>query len=141
MPKLAYPIENFLGSNTSQFLTNLLAETPDNPSGSYSTPICPRNTSVCPIWIVLASPSPTLALCQPQEALRQLRWPLWCSAQHLVASAWPCVSICWLCVTLFGCCAALPTQSLPSLFLYTQCPSAPLSITDSISLSKARSRE
>ena len=34
--KLAYPTENFLGSNTSQFLTNLLAETLDNPSDSYS---------------------------------------------------------------------------------------------------------
>ena len=39
--KLAYPTENFIGSNTSQFLTNLLAETPDNPFDSYSAHICP----------------------------------------------------------------------------------------------------
>jgi len=41
VPKLDYPIENFLSSNTSLFQTNLLPKTPDNPSGSYSTPIYP----------------------------------------------------------------------------------------------------
>ena len=41
VPKLAYPTKNFLGSNTSLFQTNLLAETLDNPSGSYSAPIYP----------------------------------------------------------------------------------------------------
>lgn len=45
------------------------------------------------------------------------------------------------CVSLLRCCAALPAQSLPSLFLCTQCPSATFSITDSISLSKPCSRE
>ena len=39
--KLAYPTENFLSSNTSLFQTNLLHETPYNPSGSYSAPIYP----------------------------------------------------------------------------------------------------
>ena len=39
--KLAYPTENFLNSNTSLFQTNLLVETPDDPSGSYSAPIYP----------------------------------------------------------------------------------------------------
>ena len=36
VPKLAYPTKNFLGSNTSQFLTNLLAETLDKPSDNNS---------------------------------------------------------------------------------------------------------
>ena len=46
VPKLVYPTENFLGSNTSQFETNFLAETPHKPFGSSSTPIYPRNPNV-----------------------------------------------------------------------------------------------
>jgi len=41
VPNLAYPTENFLGINTSQFETNFLAETRDNSFGSSSAPICP----------------------------------------------------------------------------------------------------
>jgi len=44
--KLAYPTENFLGSNTYQFLTNHLVEILDNPSGSYSAQICSRNPNI-----------------------------------------------------------------------------------------------
>lgn len=65
VPKLAYPIENFLGSNTSHSETYFLPETPDNPSSSSSSPIYPRNPSVC---------------------LSGLRQPL--SAQH-----WPCITL------------------------------------------------
>ena len=75
VPKLAYPTENFLSSNTSPFLTNLLGETPDNPSDSYSAPIYPRNPIVCPIWTASASPSPALALCQPILACVSPRRP------------------------------------------------------------------
>ena len=73
--KLAYPTENFLSNNTSKFLTNLQAETPDNPSGSYLTPICPRNPSVYPIWTASTSPSPVLALRQPILACVNPRRP------------------------------------------------------------------
>lgn len=137
--KLAYPTENLFSSNTSRFLTNLLAEILDNPFGSYSTPICPRNPSVCPIWTVSASPSPALALRQPQEAprqlsepLRQLRWPLWCSTQHLTTSTWPCVNTGCSCVSLSGCSAAIPILSLP---LYLSVLSAPQLLSQSLILS------
>ena len=40
VPKLAYPIENFLSSYTSQFERNLLAETLGNPSDSSSAQHC-----------------------------------------------------------------------------------------------------
>jgi len=93
VPKLAYPIENFLGSNTSQFLTNLLAETLDNPSGSCSAPICPRNPSVYPIWTASASLSPVLALHQPILAG--------------VSPRRPCVSSLSLCVSYTGLSGAL----------------------------------
>jgi len=46
VPNPAYPTENFLGSRTSQFETNVLAETQDKPSDSSSAPICARNPSV-----------------------------------------------------------------------------------------------
>ena len=64
VPKLAYPTKNFLSSNTSRFLTNLLAETPDNPSSSYSAPICARN---------------------PQSGLHQ---PLLAHCWHCVSLSW-----------------------------------------------------
>ena len=92
VPKLAYPTENFLGKNTSQFLTNLLVETPDNPSDSYSAPICPRNTSVCPIWTALDSPSPALPLRQPILAY--------------VSPRRPCISSLSLCISYTGLCGA-----------------------------------
>ena len=136
MPKLAYPIENFLSSYTSQFEINLLAETLENPSGSSSAQNCSCNPNIYQIWTVSAPSlshigpaSVFLGLRQPQEALHQLsgplsqtRWPLWCSTQHLVAFVWPCVNPCWLCVTLLGCCTALPAQSLPSLFSVLNAP-------------------
>ena len=40
VPKLAYPTENFLSSYTSQFERNLLDETSENPSGSFSAQNC-----------------------------------------------------------------------------------------------------
>ena len=49
VPKLAYPTENFLGSNTSQFLTNLLAENLNNPSAATqhkSVPETPASASL-----------------------------------------------------------------------------------------------
>ena len=83
VPNPAYPRENFLGSNTSQFLTNLLAETPDNPSGSYSAQIYPRNPSVnlsldcVNLSLPHTSPaSPRMGLHQPWEALHQPSGPL-----------------------------------------------------------------
>ena len=53
------------------------------------------------------------ALRQLWEPLRQLRWPLWSSVQHLAAFVWPCVTTCCSCIPLFGCSAAIPTLSLP----------------------------
>ena len=67
VPKLAYPTENFLSSNTSLFQTNLLAETPDNPSGSYSAQSTPETLA-----------SAQSGLCQP-----------------LLAQRWPCISLSW----------------------------------------------
>ena len=96
-----YPIENFLSSYASQFERNLLAETPENPSSNTSAQNYSYNPNICPIWAMPAPLCLTLALRQPQDALRQLsgplrqtRWPLWCFVQHLAASAWHCVSPC-----------------------------------------------
>ena len=148
VPKLAYPTNNFLGSNTSQFLTNLLAKTSDNPSGSYSAPICPRNPSVCPFWTASAPLCPTLALRHPK---------------------WVCVNLLALCVNNAGLSEALRSSQLPlhgpvwalattaslssatvllsqhylclSISLYSNSPQLHLPITNSISLSKPHSRE
>ena len=69
--KLAYPTENFLGSNTSQFLTKLLVETPDKPSGSYSTQIYPRKPNVN-LSLDCVSPSlPSVGPASPRMGLRQ----------------------------------------------------------------------
>jgi len=69
--KLAYPTENFLGNNTSQFLTNLLAETSDNPFDSSSAPIFPRNPSIS-VSLDCVSPSlPSVGSTSPRMGLRQ----------------------------------------------------------------------
>ena len=138
VPKLAYPKKNFPSSYTSQFERNLLAETPENPSGSSSAQNCS------------ATPAST------QSGLRQ----------PLLAQCWPCISLPWHCVSYAGPSGAFHNSCLPlcgpawahaasaslSLaaalrsrhtlcLLYTQCPSAALPITNSTSLSKPRSRE
>ena len=90
VPKLAYPTENFLGSNTSQFLTNLLAETSDNASGSYLAQICPKNPSfnlsldyVSPLYLTLALRHPRwfcvspLALCINNTGLSEALCSSW----------------------------------------------------------------
>ena len=92
MPKLAYPIENFLSSYTSQFERNLLAETPENPFGSSSAQNCS------------ATPTST------QFGLRQ----------PLSVSRWPCVSLSWPASTLGGpalACWASASNTLASLVL------------------------
>jgi len=91
--KLAYPT-NFLSSNTSRFLTNLLVETPDNPSGSYSAPICPRNPSICLIWTASAFPSPTLALHQPILACDSPRRSYISSLRLYISYASPSSALC-----------------------------------------------
>ena len=103
--------------------------------------VSPSLSHAGPALAFLGLHQPQEALCQLSGPLRQTHWPLWCFAQHFAASAWTCVSPCWLCVTLLGCCTALPTQSLLSLFLCTQRTSVAHLITNSISPSKPCSRE
>jgi len=88
----AYPTENFLGSNTSQFETNVPAETLDKPSGSSSVPTCPRNPSVC--------------LSEPRQPLSAQRWPC-------VSVRRPCVSLLVLYVSNAGLSEALHNSRLP----------------------------
>lgn len=99
MPKLAYPTENFLSSNTSQFEINLLAETPDNPFGSSSALICPRDPNVNLSWIASTPLCPTLAL-------RHLGWVC-------VSLRRPCVSPLALCISNAGLSEALRNSQLP----------------------------
>jgi len=78
------PMENALGSSTSQSETNVPLETSDKPSDNSSAPIFPRNPNVC-----------LFGLCQPLSAQR---WP--CVTLNRCASAsgssalafWPSLS-------------------------------------------------
>ena len=92
VPKLAYPTENFLSSYTSQFERNLLAETPENPSGSSSAQNC--------------SATPTSAQSILRQALSFSRW-------SYVSPKRPCVSFLGLCVRHTGLFGALCNTSLP----------------------------
>jgi len=132
VPKLAYPIENFLSSYTSQFERNLLAETPENPSDNSST----QNYSAIPASAqsglhqrLSVSHWPCVSLSWPASAPGGPVPAFWASTSNTLASlmfcaalGYLCVSPCWLCITLLSCCATLSAQSLPSLFLCTQCP-------------------
>jgi len=129
VPKLAYPTENFLNIYTSQFERNLLAETPENPFGSSSA----QNCSATPIaQSALRQPLsvshwPSVILSRPMSAPGGFVSPLGAFASVALAPLVLCATLgclcvalhepCWLCVTLLGYYAALPTQSLPSLFL------------------------
>ncbi len=99
VPKLAYTTENFLGSNTSQFLTNFPNETRDNPSGSSSARICPKNPSVCPFRTVSAPLCVALVVRHPERVCVRLRRP--------------CVNILALCVSNAGLSEALHSSRLP----------------------------
>jgi len=134
VPKLAYPTDNFLSNNTSQFLTNIFAETADKPSAATqhkSAPETPASASLsiasaplCPVlalrhhrWVCVslrrACASP-LALCvSNSEDLHSPRLPL-----H--RPAWAD----WLFITLPGYCAALSALSLPLCLSVLKCPSA-----------------
>jgi len=78
-------------------------------------------------WVSLSLPntglvSPWIVMSQPQEALRQLRWSLWSTAQLLDAFAWSCGILGCYCATISRSCADLSALSLLLCFFVLTAP-------------------
>ena len=151
--KLAYPTNNFLGNNTSWFLTNLLAETLDNPSGKSSAQNCSKTPASAQSGLrrpLLAQRWPCISLSWPTSTPRDPALALWASASAIMASLVLCAILNCLCVALcerwlllhhsLWLLSCSPGIIFASLSLCTQCPSAALwSLI--LSLSKPYSRK